>query len=551
VTSIAELRSTALVESRRFFGADERLLVRVGRMLGVAVVVAGIALRFYAPSALWLDETISVNISRLSVTEIPRALAHDGSPPLYYYLLHCWMLVFGEGDVAVRALSGVISVASLPLFWAAGMRVGGRRTAWAALLLTASSPFAIYYATETRMYSLMMLLSVLGFLAVARVLEAPSRRRAVALGVVTAAILYTHYWGLYLVGTTGLWLLYRIWRSSRRPGSETDDSTRAVRSAFAAMVIGAVCWLPGAPLFAWQSLHTGTPWTGAAGPADVLQVFSQFAGSGPWGVLLTFWLFALVAFGLFGVPVRRVGTPGSLLAPRSGGGDGGARYQVVLDLRTRAAARPLAVVLAGTLAIAVVGGAVANAAFQARYTAVVFPMFILLAALGLTVFADRRVVSGLLGVACLAGVLTGFGNNQQQRTQAVQVAAVLNVQAQSGDEIVYCPDQLGPAVDRLLRVPAVTELTFPRAIGPQRVDWVDYRKVVDNTDVGTFAQEMLSRLNAGHTLWLVYQSGYPGLGGDCGYLYSWLNLLRPSGETVVGANGGTYFESENLVRFPS
>ncbi|HWG73260.1 MAG TPA: glycosyltransferase family 39 protein [Acidimicrobiales bacterium] len=546
MTSIAEARSTTVLQARRFFSVEEAPLVRAGRVLGVVVVVAGVVARFYSPSALWLDETISVNVSRLSLTGIIHALAHDGSPPLYYFLLHFWMLPFGEGDVAVRTLSGLLSVAALPFFWAAGMRLGGRRTAWATLLLAASSPFAIYYATETRMYSLMVLLSVLGFLAMARVLEQPTRPRAVALGAVTAAILYTHYWGLYLVGSAGLWLLYRIWRSTHRPGTETEVTARAVRAAFGAMVIGTVCWLPAAPLFVWQTLHTGTPWTGAAGPADVLAIFSQFAGTGPWGQLLMFWLFALVIFGLFGMPVHRVGSPGSLSAAGAP-----ARYRIVLDLRTRVEARPVAVVLAGTLAAAVVGGAIANAAFVARYTAVVFPLFVLLAALGLTVFADRRIVSGLLGMACVAGVLTGLSNNGEQRTQAAQVAAVLNVQAQSGDEVVYCPDQLAPAVDRLLTVPDVTQLTFPRAVGPVLVDWVDYRQVIDHTDVGSFAQEMLSRLSSGHTLWLVYRNGYPGLGGDCGYLDSWLNLLRPTGETVVTQNNGKYLEYENLVRFPS
>ena len=208
-----------------------------------------------------------------------------------------------------------------------------------------------------------------------------------------------------------------------------------------------------------------------------------------------FWLFVLVLLGIFGRPARLVGPPGSLSgAPAAGDVDGQlpARAQLTLDLRTRREARPLVVVVSGTLGIAVLGGAVANAAFVARYMSVIFPLFILLAALGITVFADRRVAAGMLGVACLAGVLTGFGNNQQQRTQAVQVAAVLNLQAQSGDEVVYCPDQLGPAVNRLLTVPKVTQLTFPRAIGPDRVDWVNYKQVIDRTDVGAFAQEMLA-----------------------------------------------------------
>jgi hypothetical protein len=196
-------------------------------------------------------------------------------------------------------------------------------------------------------------------------------------------------------------------------------------------------------------------------------------------------------------------------------------------------------------------GAVANAAFVARYAAVVLPLFLLLVAVGVSVLGQRRAVAGCLAVLCLAGVLTGYGEAQQQRTQASQVAAVLNVQAQPGDLVVYCPDQLGPAVDRLLKVPGVAELTFPRAVGPQRVNWVDYKKVIGRTDVAGFAQEMLARLGANQTLWLVWRDGYAGLGADCGYLHSWLDLLRPTGETVVHQNGGAFYEYENLVRYPS
>jgi mannosyltransferase len=93
-------------------------------LLGSAAVIAGIALRFYLPSALWLDETISVNISKLPLTQIPEALSHDGAPPLYYVMLHFWMMIFGRGDFSVRAMSGVTSVIALPFFWHAGRRVG-------------------------------------------------------------------------------------------------------------------------------------------------------------------------------------------------------------------------------------------------------------------------------------------------------------------------------------------------------------------------------------------------------------------------------------------
>ncbi len=505
---------------------------------GSVAVVIGVALRFYAPTPLWLDEALSVNIARLPVSQIPRALAHDGAPPLYYVMLHVWMLVFGRGDVAVRALSGIISVLSLPLFWFAGRRLGGRTVAWITFFLALGSPFAINYATTARMYSLMILWSVLGFLALTRALEEPRPGRLVALGAVTAATLYTHYWGLYLVLVTCAWLAWQVWRTGRG-----GPQLRAI-------IIGALFFLPWSPVFVFQALHTGTPWTSPASIADLLGVFGDFAGGGPWGGLLMFATFALFLLGVFGravapgSPVDTVGVEGATERSQPG-------RAVMLELRPRPAMGPLAGVTIGTLLLAVGLSALANSAFVARYTAVVLPLFLLVVATGVAVLPGRRFRVGCVALLTVAGLLTGLNENQQQRTQAAQVAAVLNLQAQPGDLVVYCPDQLGPAVDRLLQARGVAEITFPRAIGPQRVDWVNYKKVIADTDVDAFAEAALARLGAGHTLWYVYRDGYPGLGGDCGDLASWFNLLRGTGTGLVHQNGGTYYEYENLVRYSS
>src|SRR5262249_44391928 len=147
-----------------------------------AVVLAGVALRFITHSDLWLDEALSVNVARLPLSDLHAALRHDGAPPLYYALLHFWIRAFGTGDLATRSLSGVLSVATLPLAWLAGNRLGGRRVAAFALVAVATSPYAIRYGTEARMYALIMLLVFAGYLAVLRALELPSLGR---LAVVT------------------------------------------------------------------------------------------------------------------------------------------------------------------------------------------------------------------------------------------------------------------------------------------------------------------------------------------------------------------------------
>ena len=57
----------------------------------VLVLVAGLVLRFWTRSALWLDEALTVNISTQPLHTLPSYLKHDGAPPLYYVLLHFWM----------------------------------------------------------------------------------------------------------------------------------------------------------------------------------------------------------------------------------------------------------------------------------------------------------------------------------------------------------------------------------------------------------------------------------------------------------------------------
>jgi mannosyltransferase len=517
------------------------LALRYAMPVAFIVVAIGVGLRFYTTSAAWLDEAISINISRLPISQIPGALRHDGAPPLYYVLLHFWMGLFGTSDFAVRSLSGVASVITLPFAFIAGKRLAGRAGAWAALLLLATSPFALMYATSARMYSLMILWSLLLFLALARALEVPSRGRLIAVGAATAVILYTHYWGLYLVVVVGLWLLYRGlglagqgWGGLRprtlkhlRNGGVDQLQTNRLR-CLAAMFIGSLTFLPWVPSFIFQTLHTGTPWSNPAGPADILGVLGEYSGGGAWGTALGLTLFTLLLLGMFGRSI-----------------DG---RQVLVELHMRRRIKPIAYAFFGTLVVAVLAGVIAQAAFVGRYTATVFPFFILIIGVGATVFADRRVLAVVLAWTCLCGLVVGIDSNTSPRTEAVLVASVINQEASPGDLVVYCPDQLGPDASRLIHVP-VQQATFPRETLPARVNWVDYRKVISETNAQQFAADMIARA-AGHDIWFVWRDGYPGLQGKCGNVYTWLQDLRSNGQELVHNQPATYYEHEALTRFP-
>ncbi|MBT6971190.1 MAG: hypothetical protein HOA03_07935, partial [Actinobacteria bacterium] len=158
------------------------------RLLVGLIVLVGVILRFYAGTPLWLDEAISAALASEGLAELFEGLRHDGHPPFYYLLLMGWTKIFGGSDEAVRALSGVISVLSLV---GAGFLLRKVADRWTALMMVgvlASSPFAIRYATEVRMYALLVFLLLLGHGAFGFAWIEPTRRRLAGVAAVTTAL---------------------------------------------------------------------------------------------------------------------------------------------------------------------------------------------------------------------------------------------------------------------------------------------------------------------------------------------------------------------------
>ena len=92
--------------------------------------------------------------------------AQDIHPPLYYALLHGWTAILGTGPAALRLLSVVVGVLTIPLLYLVARRMFTRRVALLATFLLTISPLHVYYSQEVRMYGLVALLSV-GILAAA------------------------------------------------------------------------------------------------------------------------------------------------------------------------------------------------------------------------------------------------------------------------------------------------------------------------------------------------------------------------------------------------
>jgi hypothetical protein len=240
----------------------------------LAVVTAvSVLLRTGALHAgLWIDEGIAVGIASHPIGEIPALLRADGSPPLYYLLLHGWLVWTGDGEAAARSLSLLFAAVTVPVSWWAANAIAGRRAAVVATAVAAACPLLSYYAQEARMYTLVALLSVMASAAFVLAFARGRRRQLVTLFAALVLLLYTHTWGLFLVAALGaVWLA--MWRSGRVGGRDGTVLAGAI----------ALAYTPWLPTLAFQALHTGAPWSNppsALVPAALLAPVALLARAG-------------------------------------------------------------------------------------------------------------------------------------------------------------------------------------------------------------------------------------------------------------------------------
>lgn len=195
----------------------------------VALTALGLALRTaeLARESFWLDEAGRAAIAALPLPSIPLAVrAIELSPPLYHLLLAVWARFVGEGDGALRLLSAMLGTAAIPLTYAVARALVDRRVALLTAALAAAAPLYVSYSREAGMYALLLVLSLLSTLALLSLLTRGfTGRRAAAYLISTLALLYTHYYGLFVVAAQNAVVLLgvrpRPWRMHRPPARPT------------------------------------------------------------------------------------------------------------------------------------------------------------------------------------------------------------------------------------------------------------------------------------------------------------------------------------------
>ena len=168
--------------------------------------------------------------------------------------------------------------------------------------------------------------------------------------------------------------------------------------------------------------------------------------------------------------------------------------------------------------------------------------------MGFMILKNRRIRYGLLAVVVALGFMSGLRNSRTDRTQATEIAGVLNEDARPGDVVGFCPDQLAPDVARLITSIKPSALyAFPNLQGPELIDWTDYALRNKRSNPEKYARALIAKAGD-HDVWFVWAGGYRTFGLKCERVIGELARKTGNREIVITAKP-KFYERMGLDRY--
>ena len=144
---------------------DKKKFLNILYIFLLLVIAIGIRL-LYINMPFWYDEACSwFSAKQTFPMGIFDNLLHLDlqHTPLYFLILHVWMKIFGDSEIAIRSLSIIFGIGTVPLVYIVAKKIVPNIVAIFACLVATVSPVLVFFSVEARMYPLavfMVLLSL-------------------------------------------------------------------------------------------------------------------------------------------------------------------------------------------------------------------------------------------------------------------------------------------------------------------------------------------------------------------------------------------------------
>lgn len=199
----------------------------------ILILLLGFVLRLIRINqSFWLDEASQAIMSSQSISSIWFGREGDFHPPLSYIFSHFWLFV-SHNDIWLRMLPVLFGLGSVYVLYLIGEKLFNRKVALVSGLLLAISPYHIYYSQEFRMYSQSVFFALLSIYFFVNVFKNGDLRNIFLFVIVSTALLYTHYLGLFLL----ISLLLFVFLSER-------NSIITIVKAYSLIIFLYLPWIP-------------------------------------------------------------------------------------------------------------------------------------------------------------------------------------------------------------------------------------------------------------------------------------------------------------------
>ena len=439
--------------------------LRTGGILFLLIALSVWVRSRFVGGQFWMDEGITVGISSHSLSAIPGIMRVDGSPPLYYMILHVWMSWVGNGEAATHWLSIIFAELTIPVAFWGTLSFAGRRAALTAATTFAFNAFLDYYGLETRMYTLMVLLGLLATIGFIRGFVLRERRYVALYSVSQALMFYTHNWSLFFAAATviGIAILYRY-------GGE-EIRANLIRDAIYAYVGAVILFSPWIPNFLFQVAHTAAPWDTRPRFGAPIQIATGVIGAASLTVVM------LVGAG--------VGYSPLFTRPRK--------------LTKEAQIALMLLVLGiGTLVVAWVSSQVVTPAWVVRYFAPAIPAMLILLAIGIS---RAGVVGALCVIFLVLFMLRPSAFEPSYKSDMQGVAGEMAPLLHKGDLVIIGQPESMPLAYYYL---GLSGLNWASTMGPvshpSYVNWVNALARYKAENVTSTVDKMLNAMKPGQQL---------------------------------------------------
>ena len=191
---------SAKINSMKEFFKDNKVILTL-------ILLLGLALRLWnlnRPEGIWNDEYVKYSISMLQFhSDFFESIKNNGHAPLHYFYVKLWMQVFRNSDFMLRLSSLVPNLLGCLVMYFVGKNYQSKdnstKIGLTCAMIASISSFLIYFSQEVRIYSMIFLLTSLILLFSIKMYNAPCKKYAIWIGVLSILLILEHTIGFVFV----------------------------------------------------------------------------------------------------------------------------------------------------------------------------------------------------------------------------------------------------------------------------------------------------------------------------------------------------------------